>query len=210
VCFYPYRTDLADARHLAGLEASLLNPQEFWTSFPVATSPADEEGFSRFGARSGVRGDEPFRGPVVPHVNSHIIDALARAARAYAPHLRPHVAHLVRRTVRMFFDGADPVRIGAYEYYDPLEGRASVHRETSDVTHSWIIDAIVQYVAGVRPHESGLTIDPMPLGMELIELSGLRVRGHPVDVRIEGERITATIDGVGREGRVGVAMEIAM
>ena len=210
VCFYPYRTDLADARHLAGLEASLLNPQEFWTSFPVATSPADEEKFSRFGARGGIRGDEPFRGPVVPHVNSHVIDALARAARAYAPHLRPHVAHLVRRTVRMFFDGADPVRIGAYEYYDPLEGRASVHRETTDVTHSWIIDAIVQYVAGVRPHESGLTIDPMPLGMELIELSGLRVRGHPVDVRIEGERITATIDGVGREGRVGVPMEIAM
>jgi hypothetical protein len=210
VCFYPYRTDLADARHLAGLEASLLNPQEFWTAFPVATSPADEEKFSRFGARGGIRGDEPFRGPVVPHVNSHLIDALARAARAYAPHLRPHLAHLVRRTVHMLFEGADPVRVGSYEYYDPLEGRASTHREASDLTHAWIIDAIVQYVAGVRPHESGLTIDPMPLGMELIELSGVRVRGHPVDVRIEGERITATIDGVGREGRVGVPMEIAM
>ena len=210
VCFYPYRTDLADARHLAGLEASLLNPQEFWTPFPVATSPADEEKFSRFGGRSGIRGDEPYRGPVVPHVNSHLIDALARAARAYAPHLRTHVAHLVRRTVHMFFEGADPVRVGSYEYYDPLEGRASVHRDTSDVTRSWIIDAIVQYVAGVRPHESGLTIDPMPLGMELIELSGVRVRGHPIDVRIEGDRITATIDGIGRDGRVGVPMEIAM
>jgi cellobiose phosphorylase len=110
----------------------------------------------------------------------------------------------------MLFEGANPARVGSYEYYDPLEGRASIHRETSDLTHAWIIDAIVQYVAGVRPHESGLTIDPMPLGMELIELSGVRVRGHPVDVRIEGERITATIDGVGREGRVGVPMEIAM
>ncbi|MGQ0713362.1 MAG: MGH1-like glycoside hydrolase domain-containing protein [Gemmatimonadaceae bacterium] len=210
VSFYPYRTDLADARHLAGLEESLLDPQEFWTSFPVATAPADEEKFSRFGARSGVRGAEPFRGPVVPHVNSQLIDALARASRAYAPHLRPHVAHLVMRTVRMFFDGADPVRIGSHELYDPLEGRASVHRDTSDVTHSWIIDAIVQYVAGVRPHESGLTIDPMPMGLELAELSGVRVRGHPVDVRIEGERVTATIDGVGREGRLGAPMEIAM
>jgi hypothetical protein len=210
VCFYPYRTDLADARHLAGLEESLLDPDAFWTTFPVATAPANDVRFSRIGARAGARGEAPFSGPVVPLVNSHLIDALARAARTYAPHLRPHVAHLVSRTIRMFFDGADPVRIGSHEYYDPLEGRASVHRWASDSTHSWVIDSIVQYVAGVRPHEGGLTIDPMPFGMELVDLSGVRVRNHTVDVRIEGDRVTATIDGARRDGRVGAPMEIAM
>lgn len=210
VCFYPYCTDLADASHLAGLEESLLDRSAFWTTFPVATAPANDERFSRFGARNGVRGEAPFSGPVVPLVNSHLIDALACAARAYAPHLRPHVAHLVRRTIRMFFDGADPVRIGAHEYYDPLEGRASVHRAASDSTHSWVIDAIVQYVAGVRPHDGGLTIDPMPFGMELVDLNGVRVRGRTVDVRIEGERVTATIDGVSREGLAGTPMKIAL
>jgi hypothetical protein len=110
----------------------------------------------------------------------------------------------------MFFDGADPVRIGSHEYYDPLEGRASVHRGANDSTHSWIIDAVVQYVAGVRPHESGVTIDPMPFGLELVDLSGVRVRGRTVDVRVEGDRVTATIDGVRREGQVGAPMEIAM
>lgn len=210
VCFYPYRTDLADARHLAGLEASLLDPDAFWTAFPVATAPANDVRFSRVGARAGVRGDAPFSGPVVPLVNSHLIDALARVARAYAPHLRAHVAHLVSRTIRMFFDGADPVRIGSHEYYDPLEGRASAHRWASDSTHSWVIDAVVQYVAGVRPHDGGLTIDPMPFGLELVDLSGVSVRGHTLDLRIEGERVTATIDGAQREGRLGVPMEIAM
>ena len=210
VCFYPYGSDLADARHLGGLEESLLDGRAFWTTFPVATAPANDERFSRFGAREGVRGEAPFSGPVIPLVNSHLIDALARAARAYAPHLRPHVAHLIRRTIRMFFDGADPVRIGAHEYYDPLEGRPSVHRAASDSTHSWVIDAIVQYVAGIRPHDGGLTIDPMPFGMELVDLSGVRVRGRTVDVRIEGERVTATIDGVAREGRAGTPMEIAL
>lgn len=210
VCFYPYRTDLADARHLSGLEESLLDPLAFWTTFPVATAPANDERFSHLGARDGVRGEAPFSGPVVPLVNSHLIDALARAARAYAPHLRPHVAHLVNRTIRMFFEGADPVRIGAHEYYDPLEGRASVHRPAGDCTHSWVIDAIMQYIAGVRPHDSGLTIDPWPFGMELVDVSGVRVRGRAVDVRIEGERVTAMIDGVQREGRVGTPMEIAM
>jgi hypothetical protein len=210
VCFYPYRTDIADARHLEGLSGSLLDPRAFWTTFPVATAPANDERFSRFGARESVRGAAPFNGPVIPLVNSHLIDALARAARAYAPHLRPHLTHLVRRTIHMFFDGAHPVRSGSYEYYDPLEGRASVHRAASDSTHSWMIDAIAQYVAGVRPHEGGLTIDPMPFGMELVEFSGAVVRGRPVDVRIEGERMTATIDGTRRDGRVGTPMEIAM
>jgi hypothetical protein len=210
VCFYPYRTDLADARHLAGLEESLLDARAFWTTFPVATAPANDERFSRLGARAGVRGAAPFSGPVVPMVNAHLIDALARAARTYAPHLRPHVAHLLRRTIRIFFVGTDPVRVGAYEYYDPVEGRASVHRATSDSTRSWVIDAIMQYVAGLRPHEAGLTIDPMPFGAELVELTGVRVRGRTVDVRIEGERLTATLDGVQREGRLGTPMEIAI
>jgi hypothetical protein len=210
VCFYPYRTDLADARHLGGLEESLLDPDAFWTTFPVATAPANDVRFSRIGARAGVRGDAPYSGPVVPLVNSHVIDALARVARAYAPHLRPHVAHLVSRTIRMFFDGADPVRIGSHEYYDPVEGRASVHRPASDSTHSWIIDAIMQYVAGIRPHEGGLTIDPMPFGLELVDVTGVRLRERTVDVRIEGDRVAATIDGVRREGRMGVPMEIAM
>lgn len=210
VCFYPYRTDLADARHLAGLEASLLDPDAFWTPFPVATAPANDVRFSRIGARAGIRGDAIFSGPVVPLVNSHLIDALARVARAYAPHLRPHVAHLVSRTIRMFFDGADPVRIGSHEYYDPLEGRSSAHRWASDSTHSWVIDAIVQYVAGIRPHEGGLTVDPMPFGLELVEVSGVRVRGHTLDVRVEGDRVTATIDGARRDGRLGAPMEIAM
>ena len=210
VCFYPYRTDLADARHLAGLEDSLLDRDAFWTPFPVATAPANDVRFSRVGARAGVRGEVPFSGPVVPLVNSHLIDALARVARAYAPHLRAHVAHLVTRTIRMFCEGGDPVRVGSHEYYDPLEGRASVHRWTSDSTHSWIIDAIVQYVAGIRPHDGGLTIDPMPFGMELVDITGVRVRNRTVDVRIDGEQVTVTIDGARRDGRLGVPMEIAM
>jgi hypothetical protein len=206
VCFYPYRTHLADARHLRGLEDSLLDPDAFWTSFPVATAPANDDRFSRFGARDGIRGAAPFSGPVVPVVNSHLTDALARTAHVYAPHLRPHVAHLVRRTVRMFFDGTDPVRIGSHEYYDPVEGRAAVHRASSDVTHSWVIDAIMRYVAGVQAHDTGVTIDPMPFGMELVDLAGVRVRGRTLDVHIEGDRVTATLDGVTREGRVGTPL----
>jgi hypothetical protein len=50
----------------------------------------------------------------------------------------------------------------------------------------------------------------MPFGMEMVDLSGVHVRGRTLDVRIEGDRVTATIDGVRRDGRLGTPMEIAM
>jgi hypothetical protein len=46
--------------------------------------------------------------------------------------------------------------------------------------------------------------------MELVDLTGVRVRGHALDVRIEGERLSATLDGVRREGRVGAPMDFAL
>ena len=78
------------------------------------------------------------------------------------------------------------------------------------IARSWVIDAIVQYVAGVRPHDGGVTIDPMPFGMELVDLSGVCVRGRAIAIRVEGDRVTATIDGVRRDGRIGTPMEIAI
>jgi hypothetical protein len=210
VGFYPYRTDLAHAQHLPGLERTLLDSRAFWTPFPVATLAANDPRFSRFGAGAGGRGTARFSGPVVPYVNTHLIDGLSRAARAYAPHLRPHIAHLITRTIRMFFAGADPVRIGSHEFYDPIDGVPSLYRPAADSTQSWMIDVIVQYVAGIRPHSHGVTIDPMPFGLEMVELNGARIRGHRLDVRIDGERVTATVDGTSRESRIGTPMEIAM
>lgn len=210
VAFAPFASDLADARHLASLTLHLLDPAGFWTTFPVATRRRDDAAFSHDGTVNAARGASAFVGPVVPFVNAQIIDGLARAARAYAPELRDATAHLLRRTVRMFFEGADAMRVGSYEYYDPLEGHASMHRPGADGTHAWIIDAIMQYIAGVRPHMSGVTIDPIPCGMELVDVSGIRLRGHTLDVRIEGDRVRTVIDGVTRDGRLGTPMEVAM
>ena len=73
---------------------------------------------------------------------------------------------------------------------------------------SWVVDLIVQYVLGVRPHDAGITIDPFPFGLDVAELRGLRVRGRTLDVRVEGDRVRVTVDGRVREGALGVAMEV--
>jgi hypothetical protein len=140
--------------------------------------------------------------------NSHIVEALGRAAVAYAPHLRPVVAKLLHRFIHMMFHDGDLKRANCYEHYNPLSGHASVYRGIDDYQHSWVNDLIIQYVAGIRPHDSGITIDPFPFGLDRIELSGARVRGSVIDIAIAGEQVAVTVDGVQREGRLGTPMEV--
>src|SRR5439155_204036 len=42
VCFYPFATDLVDARHVDGLGRHLFDAGEFWTPYPVPSSSVDD------------------------------------------------------------------------------------------------------------------------------------------------------------------------
>ena len=207
--FFPYATDLATAEHIAGLERTLLDPARFWTEFPVPSLPLGDPRFNARGEHAGRRRAAPFNGRVWPHANSHLVEALGRAAIAHAPHLRTATAQLLHRFVRMMFH--DGVLHGAncHEHYNPITGHASRYRALDDVQQSWVVDLVVQYVLGVRPHDGGVTVDPFPFGLESAELTGLNVRGISLDVRVEGERVLVSVDGRAREGRIGVPMEVA-
>jgi mannosylglycerate hydrolase MGH1-like protein len=209
VCFYPYFTDLATAEHLLGLERNLFDAARFWTPFPVPSSSLEDPLFDATAEWKGKRHACPWNGRVWPMTNSHIIEALARAAIAYAPHLRQYTTQLLFRFVRMMFHDGDVKRANCFEHYNPLSGRPSIYRGIDDYQHSWVNDLIIQYVLGIRPHASGITIDPFPCGLELAEITGVEVRGVRLNVRVEGERVKLTGPGIVRESRIGVPMEIA-
>jgi hypothetical protein len=209
VCFYPYFTDLATAEHLLGLERNLFDAARFWTPFPVPSSSLEDPLFDATAEWKGKRHACPWNGRVWPMTNSHIIEALARAAIAYAPHLRQYTTQLLFRFVRMMFHDGDVKRANCFEHYNPLSGRPSIYRGIDDYQHSWVNDLIIQYVLGIRPHASGITIDPFPCGLELAEVTGVEVRGVRLNVRVEGERVKLTAPGIVRESRIGVPMEIA-
>ncbi len=202
-CFLPYRTDIVDAEHIAGLEKHLLNPAEFLSAFPVPSLSADDPRFSAEGEWKSRRAADPWNGRSHPEVNAEIVDALAHVARTHAPHLRAQAAALLRRFVRMMFHEGELHRVNSHEHYNPLTGHASVFRGADDVQHAWLNDLIIRHVIGIDAGDLGLTIDPLPFGLEYAEITGVRVRGRVVDVLIEGEAITVTIDGVKSEGALG-------
>jgi hypothetical protein len=205
-CFLPYETDIAESPHTAGLDAHLFNAAEFFTEFPLPSLSVDDPRFSAEGEWKSRRAGDPWNGRTHPEVTAEVVDAAAHTARALAPELREPAAALLRRFVRMMFHGGELNQVNSFEHYNPFTGHASVYRGIDDVQHAWLNDLIIRHVAGVNASDAGITIDPLPFGLELVEIGGLKVRGRSVDVLIEGSAITATIDGEKTSGTLGTPM----
>lgn len=196
VCFYPYATDLADARHIAGFGRHLFDPRGFWTPFPVPSASRDDARFNPDAEWKGKRHLCPWNGRVWPMTNSHLVDALARVVRAHRPEWAPRLGHLLRRCARMMTDAGRPDRPNAFEHYHPLTGRPSRYRGIDDYQHSWINDSIVSHLLGVLPHgDTGFTVQPLPLGVAAARVTGLPVAGHRVDVTIARGEFRVRVDG---------------
>jgi hypothetical protein len=205
VGFYPFMSDLAGAEHLVALHEQLLNPEAFWTKWPVPTSPQDDPEFDAEGRWRGVRHACPWNGRVWPMTNSHIADALGTAAVRFGDAgLRRRTAELISKTLHMMaFDG-DPSRPNSFEHYHPMNGSPSQYRGIDDYQHSWIVDLIIQYVCGVRPDEFSLTIDPFPFGLKRISLKNLHVKGRRIDFDLRGKKFSVMVDGKrSAEGTLG-------
>ncbi len=192
--FYPFATDIAEERHLVSIRRHLLDPDVFWTPFPVPASPLTDPEFSAAPAWRGKRTNCPWNGRTWPMTNSHVVEALARAS-GLDPSLRESTAHLISRFVAMMaFDG-DPKRPNSFEHYNPLTGTPSAYRGIDDYMHSWVNDLLVKYVVGLRPDAEGALVDPFPFGLERVALSGVHLRGHIVDVEVVRGAARVSVDG---------------
>jgi hypothetical protein len=193
ISFYPFFTDLVDERHLPSIRRHLLDPERFWTAYPVPASPRTDPYYSATPTWRGKRTNCPWNGRTWPMTNSHVAEALVGASRLDAT-LRPVVAEFIQRFVRMMCDRGDPTRPNAFEHYNPETGTPSRYRGFDDYMHSWIVDLIVKYVAGVQPGARGVRVDPFPFG-STFELRDVRVRDRSLDVSWDGATFEVLVDG---------------
>jgi hypothetical protein len=198
--FYPFFADLVSEAHLASLTRHLLNPDEFWSTYPVPTSPKTDPHYSATPHWKGKRTNCPWNGRTWPMTNSHLVEALAHASRL-SPALRERTAELLRKFVRMMFFDGDPSRPNCFEHYNPNTGHPSRYRGIDDYQHSWVVDLIIKYAAGLRPELDGVVIDPFPLELTRFTLHGAYVRGRRFDLSFDGDKLAVAVDGIPTEAR---------
>jgi hypothetical protein len=212
VAFYPFFTDLPGKRHLPALKEHLLNPKRFWTRFPVPTVALDDPYFSAEAEWKGKRHSCPWNGRVWPMTNSHACEALAAALRLDASLKKP-AAELIKRFVRMMFFDGDVNRPNCFEHYNPHSGLPCTYRGIDDYQHSWVVDLILKYVAGVQPQlEKTLIVAPLPFGLRRFRVDRMRYKGCWVKVAWDTRAgLRVYVDGKLRAQRRNLArVEIAL
>lgn len=182
--FYPFlASKLAGSEQLGVFSQHLFNENEFWTTYPVPATSRDDATFSAEGEWNSQRLVCPWNGRSWLMTNSHVTEALCRAALNISPDLRPKAVELINRYIKMLFIEGDIERPSSYEYYNPLTGQAPFFRGTEDYMHSWIVDLIIKYVAGVQPEDNGrVRIQPLPFNLDYFTLDKVRISGHELKV----------------------------
>ncbi|HEX2913461.1 MAG TPA: trehalase family glycosidase [Chloroflexia bacterium] len=182
--FYPFLSEsLAGKEHLGVFQRHLFNENEFWTPYPVPTTSRDDATFSPDGEWKGKRLVCPWNGRTWLMTNSHVAELLSRASLNLAPELQPQAVEFINRYIRMLFLDNDLERPSSYEYYNPITGQAPYFRGTEDYMHSWIVDLIIKYVAGVQPGDNGkLRIRPLPFNLDYFVLDKVQIAGKKVKV----------------------------
>ena len=205
VGFYPFLTDLAGREHLRALTKHLLNPDEFWLPAGIPSTSKDDPLFSAEAEWKGKRHSCPWNGRQWPMTSSHVCEALARVACGWEAGLRPQAVEAIQRFIRsMFWDG-DPARPNCFEHYHPETGVPSAYRGIDDYQHSWVVDLIIRYVAGLRPTAQGeVVVDPLPFGLERLILEDAPVAGHRVGVRYCMGALVVDVDGEDVASRTGL------
>ncbi len=182
--FYPFMAEgLAGPEHLGVFARHLFNEKEFWTPYPVPTASLDDVNFSAEGEWKHQRLVCPWNGRSWLMTNSHVTEALCRASLEMDPTLQPKAVELLNRFIHMMFLDGDLERPSSYEYYNPITGQAPYFRGTEDYMHSWVVDLIIKYVAGVQPGDNGqLKIQPLPFNLDYFLLDRLKIGGHDLKI----------------------------
>jgi hypothetical protein len=211
VSFYPLLTDLVSPPQLARLLDHLTNPNEFATPFPLPSSSRDDPLFDAYAQWKGTRHMCPWNGRVWPMTNSHVIEGLLRQWHRGRREVGTHTAQLLSSFVRMMFHDGNLERPNCYEHYNPLTGRPSIYRGIDDYQHSWVLDLIIRGAAGLEPtNDEKLLVDPLPLDLNELSLSGAVVRGRPVSIVRRGSAIEVMVAGTHYESEVGDPLEISL
>lgn len=166
--FYPFFAEAVGANRLSVFTEHLFDSDEFWLDYVVPALPKNHIDFDPDGF---------WEGPIWPAANSHVVRALANAAKRLDRSLLPKAAELFLRTAKLH----TRPRADFYERYHPFTGEPL--SRFRDYMHSWWIDLFAQHAAGLTlANDGSISVDPLPLGLEWYAFRNAHIGEKRVDV----------------------------
>ncbi len=191
--------------------ASILDPKQFWTTWPVASASKECPAYSQINWPGDGRSMPcMWNGPTWPHANSLVMTAMARTLRATrdsqaggSPLKKEHLWTLFLSFTKAQFRNQDISQPWTGEFYNG--DNAEWKTGERDYNHSTWLDILIPELIGVVPREDDvLEVDPLipqdTFGYFLLD--GLRYHGHDVTVAWDAP-ITGSPDRYG-DGRKGL------
>ena len=209
--FYSFRADdgaVADVKEVIGVYpfyfgmlpwgkgyesawGSILDPKQFWTTWPVASASKECPAYSQThwpgdGRAAGCM----WNGPTWPHANSLVMTAMARTLRATRDHgvtdsplRKEHLWSLFVSFTKAQYRDQDIRQPWTGEFYNGETGGWKTAER--DYNHSTWLDILIPELIGIVPRDDQvLEIDPLlpPDALGHFLLDGLRYHGHDVTV----------------------------
>src|SRR5690625_3877730 len=186
VGFYPWWADLTDESHTAGLRRAL-GPDHFGGAEAYPSVAQDCPAFRPSGGWMGrfIKGRNGcmWNGPSWPYTTAITLDAIGRNV-GHAPDLAAEFAAGFWALARQHFRDGDVAVPYLVEHYDGLTGEPI--SDEPDYNHSYLIDLIVQYVAGLRIEGDGRALEPVDVGLGELRLAGVPVGDCRLTIELTG------------------------
>ena len=151
--------------------ASILDPKQFWTKWPVASASRECPAYSQTNwPGDGRAAGCMWNGPTWPHANSLVMTAMARTLRATRDHKvagspleREHLWELFSSFTRAQFRNQDLRYPWTGEFYNGDTGRWKTAER--DYNHSTWLDILIPDLLGLVPRDDEvIEIDPLVAG----------------------------------------------
>lgn len=195
VGFYPYWADGVGDAHPEGL-THLFGP-DFATRCPFPSVATDSALYAPAGGWKGYffkgRNGCVWNGPTWPYTNAVLLDALGSQSLRSGHRYDAAFADFFRAYSFLHYEGRNLDRPGLVEHYNSQTGEA-LSGEV-DYLHSYWIDLVMRYLAGLQPDTEALHVSPLAMGLTSFSIEGIPFRGRRVDIQHEKGTHIVEVDG---------------
>lgn len=168
------------------------------TKCPVFTGEGGWQG-QFFKGRNGCI----WNGPAWPFANSIVLDGMGGESQRCGHIWDEAFKKYFKKFTSMHYYGGDGVLPYLVEHYNSLTGECI--SDDVDYSHSYYIDLVIRYIAGVSVEENQITVDPVNIGLDYFSLKNLIIRGHRVDICFDRHGVlSAALDGEVKVQRRGI------